>query len=167
MTMKVEIDVRGFKGFARNLRGADEVIQSNLNRMLRDIGSVFVPVLRALTPRKTGALANATRSQILGMAMDQRLEVRQGAKSKGGQFYGHFVRSGTRAHVIRPVKARALAFDVGGVTVFAMKVNHPGTTPNPYHKRALRQVQGAINDIVQQTGTRIVRRLASLGAGER
>lgn len=39
---------------------------------------------------------------------------------------------GSKAHTIVPVKANVLAFQVGGMTVYAMSVNHPGTPPNRY-----------------------------------
>lgn len=38
-----------------------------------------------------------------------------------------FLEYGTKPHVIRARKASALRFVVGGKTVFARKVNHPGT----------------------------------------
>ncbi len=44
----------------------------------------------------------------------------------------YYYHSGTRPHVIRPRNARALRFTVGGRTVFARSVNHPGTRPHPY-----------------------------------
>lgn len=40
--------------------------------------------------------------------------------------------NGTDPHVIVPKTAKVLAFKSGGVTVFARKVNHPGTRPNRY-----------------------------------
>lgn len=39
---------------------------------------------------------------------------------------------GTRPHVIRPRRRKALRFVVGGQTVFARKVNHPGNPPRPW-----------------------------------
>lgn len=39
---------------------------------------------------------------------------------------------GTRPHVILPSRRRALRFNVGGQTVFATRVRHPGTRPNQY-----------------------------------
>lgn len=50
--------------------------------------------------------------------------------------YARFVADGTRPHTIRPRTARALRFQVGGKTVFAMRVNHPGTQPNPWFRNA-------------------------------
>ncbi|WP_234467785.1 hypothetical protein [Streptomyces sp. MBT62] len=48
------------------------------------------------------------------------------------------VLDGTRPHIIRPRRARALRFEVGGEVVFAGKVRHPGTRPNDFLARALR-----------------------------
>ncbi|WP_326597126.1 hypothetical protein [Streptomyces sp. NBC_01803] len=49
-----------------------------------------------------------------------------------------YVLDGTRPHVIRPRRRQALRFEVGGRTVFAAYVRHPGTRPNPFLTRALR-----------------------------
>lgn len=48
----------------------------------------------------------------------------------------------TPAHVIRPKKAKALRFVIGGQVVYAKVVHHPGSTfkPNPFLDRALREV---------------------------
>ncbi|GHA94685.1 hypothetical protein [Streptomyces chryseus] len=50
-----------------------------------------------------------------------------------------FVLDGTRPHVIRPRRAKALRFDMGGRMVFATKVNHPGTRANNFLGEALRE----------------------------
>lgn len=49
-----------------------------------------------------------------------------------------FVLEGTRPHVIRPKRAKALRFEVGGEVVFAQRVRHPGTRANDFMGRALR-----------------------------
>lgn len=46
--------------------------------------------------------------------------------------YSVYVENPTRPHVIRPRRARALRFEVGGQVVFAGKVNHPGTRGYPF-----------------------------------
>lgn len=43
-----------------------------------------------------------------------------------------FQDKGTKAHVIMPKSARRLVFQVPGATVFARKVNHPGTKAKNY-----------------------------------
>lgn len=44
---------------------------------------------------------------------------------------------GTEPHTIRPRRRKALRFRVGGVVVFAARVDHPGTKANRYLQRAL------------------------------
>ena len=75
--------------------------------------------------RVTGALARS---------IDQRVE-EQGSAVKGFVFSSgdvkyagiHEFGGKTPPHVILPVKAKALAFMMGGKQVFAKRVNHPGS----------------------------------------
>ncbi len=55
-----------------------------------------------------------------------------GAEVFVGADYGPYVEYGTRAHIIRPKKRKALFFDMGGRGVFSKKVFHPGTKPLPF-----------------------------------
>lgn len=158
----MNVQFRGAKPFANNLRSSPALVQVNINRALREIGRVYVPVLKAETPQgKTKKLRNVTVFSV-GTPQEQRLEIRQSAKNAQGQFYGQFVRGGTRPHKIRAVRAKALRFEIGGMIVFAKEVNHPGTKPNPYHVRALRRVQGQIQAIVKRAGLNITARLADV-----
>jgi hypothetical protein len=50
-----------------------------------------------------------------------------------------YVIYGTRPHIIRPRRARALRFEVGGRVVYAAYVQHPGTRANDFLARALRE----------------------------
>lgn len=146
-------------GTVKRLSKAETIIAGAANRMLRDTGRVFSVALKSETPRVTGKLANSTRPQITGGNTSQTLEVRQGARTPGGDFYGGFVRGGTRPHEIRPVKAGALVFRIGDKLIFAKKVNHPGTKPNRYDKRALAKVSDQIDEISRQAGIRIAANL--------
>jgi hypothetical protein len=56
--------------------------------------------------------------------------------------YAAAVHNGTRPHVIVPRRGRYLRFQVGGRTVYARRVNHPGTPARPYLATALREVAG-------------------------
>jgi hypothetical protein len=51
-----------------------------------------------------------------------------------------FVLFGTRPHLIRPRRARALRFEVEGQQVFAQLVRHPGTRADNFMEQALRDV---------------------------
>jgi len=57
--------------------------------------------------------------------------------------YAPMVNDGTRPHIIRPRRAKALKFKVGGRTVYAKVVHHPGTRARPFLDRALADVARA------------------------
>lgn len=77
--------------------------------------------------RKTGVeIVSATKNRIVSAAV---IDVT----------YGEFVIEGTPPHVIRARRGRALRFNwpkAGGVVFFA-KVNHPGTTANPFFSQVI------------------------------
>jgi len=53
--------------------------------------------------------------------------------------YGEIVEFGSLPHVIRPKNKSSLKFNTPEGTVFAKKVNHPGTTPQPFIRRAMQR----------------------------
>lgn len=50
--------------------------------------------------------------------------------------YALYVHDGSQPHLIRPRKAQALRFQIGGRTVFAKLVRHPGTKARPFLRNA-------------------------------
>lgn len=94
-------------------------------------------------PRRTGNLGRTIR---LGRVTPSEAETMAGAS------YALFVHEGTRAHDIRPRKAKALRFPAdsgsatlsgrvrrGGKVRFAKRVRHPGTKANPFMLRGARK----------------------------
>ncbi|HEX9994494.1 MAG TPA: hypothetical protein VGB14_16310 [Acidimicrobiales bacterium] len=73
--------------------------------------------LRTAAPYDTGATQAATIVEVAGLTATARAATEQAG----------FTNDGTRPHRIVPRNAKVLAFDVGGVTVFARYVDHPGT----------------------------------------
>lgn len=53
--------------------------------------------------------------------------------------YAPYLEEGTRPHIIRPKRAKALRFKVGGRTVYAKIVHHPGTKAGHVLTDATRQ----------------------------
>lgn len=109
-------------------------------RLLRARGGVVERKLRARTER-VEAIAKADAPGRMGDFISSRVE--EGPKGLQGVVECthpavRYVLDGTRPHVIRPRRAKALRFDVGGRTVFAAVVHHPGTRPNNFLARALR-----------------------------
>ena len=60
--------------------------------------------------------------------------------------YAVFVERGTKPHIIRPVYARYLRFEVAGRIVFAREVHHPGTRPNPFVRRTAEIVRQKLRE---------------------
>jgi len=163
-----ETEFQGTDEFAKQAQGSDAQINTGINNALRDIGRTFVTTkgagpLAEATPVITGALAQSTIFQIMGGTKAQKLEIRQGSRTAGGSFYGHFVREGTKAHTIRPRNAKMLHFFVQGSEVFAYGVNHPGTKPNPYHRQVFSQHEASVDTIMARLGERINTYLSGTG----
>ena len=160
MTEQITFEAEGFQELSQKFAQAGTEGKITLNDGLIRIGKLFVPYkgtgpLAAETPKRTGKLRRSTVFEIVGGTRAQQLEIRQGARSPEGAFYGWFVREGTGPHEIRPRKKKALRFKIGGEIIFAMRVRHPGTKPNPYHKRVMARLQGEVQNIVNAMGERI------------
>lgn len=120
--------------------------RANLNRTFRAQGRregdaaarQVVNRARVLAPVRTGRLRASIRSERRGF-FGLRLRWTVGSDVE----YASMVNDGTRPHIIRPVRKQALKFRIGGRTVFATVVHHPGTRPRPFLDRALREVARA------------------------
>lgn len=64
--------------------------------------------------------------------------------------HARFVHWGTRPHVIRPKKRKALRWPVGGTFAFAKKVNHPGYEGDAYFVKAAAEAPRLFAKIVTQ-----------------
>ena len=105
---------------------------------LREASRQVVNRAKVLAPVRTGRLRSSIRAE------PPRIFSLRGSVTVGSDLeYAAMVNDGTRPHVIRPRAKQVLRFQVGGRTVFAKVVNHPGTKPNPFLDRALREVAAA------------------------
>ncbi|PWI15947.1 hypothetical protein DI272_18600 [Streptomyces sp. Act143] len=114
--------------------------QGRLSRFLRLRGGI---VERNLA-RRTSRVADIARGLAPG-SMPQYIDwhIEEGRDGLQGVITcDHpatlYVLEGTRPHLIRARRARALRFEVDGQIVFAKVVRHPGTRPNNFMGRALR-----------------------------
>jgi hypothetical protein len=114
--------------------------QGRLSRFLRLRGGI---VERNLA-RRTARVADIARGLAPG-SMPQYIDwhVEEGRDGLQGVITcDHpatlFVLEGTRPHIIRARRAKALRFEVDGQIVFAKYVRHPGTRPNNFLGQALR-----------------------------
>jgi hypothetical protein len=134
------------------------------NEGLRAIGRLFVPAkgtgpLADATPYRTGAGRRSTVFQVVGGPEDQRLEIRQGAKSPEGVFYLYIVREGRGP--IKAIRAKALHFWIGGQEFFRKSVGP--AAPNPYHLRVLTMLMPQVQEIVNAMGRNVVAYMSGQG----
>lgn len=154
--MNFHFDIEGADELARNTKQASRRVAPIMKRILRSIGRRGVQLLRNFAPHKTGKLARSIHYSITGP--NSRLRVNFFDRVP----YGGFVISGTRPHFIRARTAKALRFTVGGQTVFAKSVQHPGTRANPYPDRAARPFRRDAREMIN-TGMREIARIVTRG----
>lgn len=96
-------------------------------------------------------IANQARADVpvrtgnLGRTIGEGRIFRSGPRTIHGSVhakadYALYVHEGTRPHVIRPRRAQALRFQIGGRTVFAKLVRHPGTKARPFLRNAAQRI---------------------------
>ena len=122
MSVKVSVTSQGVEDLGIRL-------QNVTPRFVQMVADCCENKMKEFAPQgKTGGLKKSIRQRRLGPLS---FTVEAGAPC------AVFVERGTRPHEIRPVRARALRFEVGGGVVFARLVRHPGTKPQWFMRRAV------------------------------
>ncbi|MGW2951490.1 hypothetical protein [Streptomyces eurythermus] len=114
--------------------------QGRLARFLRLRGGIVERRLARRTSR-TADIARDLAPGRMGDFIDWHIE--QGPRGLEGVITcdhpaTRFVLDGTRPHIIRPRRAKALRFEVDGRVVYSAIVRHPGTRANNFMAEALR-----------------------------
>jgi len=179
--MDISIKVEGLAELDKKLREfAPKLQKKMLTKSLRAAAKVIQTEAKAEAPsdtgtlkrnivvrgaRKRGAAARVsigikTKTQTFADSAKNRRAGRAGKKYKvaGDAFYGRFVEFGTKAHAIvarRKVmnkgKRGALAFSVGGKSVFTKSVKHPGAPAKPFLKPSLERKATQALDAMRQS----------------
>lgn len=123
---------------------------TDMRQFLGQLGLLAVAYAKDTVPRKTGNLGRTIR---LGQVTDTDAQIIAGGQNGVG--YAQAVEFGSRPHVIVPRRKKALAW--GGnrrlsgslrsgsaATIFARKVNHPGTQAKPFLRPA---AEKAVQDV--------------------
>ena len=146
----LRVNVKGLPELEARLTRMDERLRYAPRNVIDQVGRAWLEAMKADAPRRSGRMADSLQF-VLG--------ARQATFSTGsfeGVDYTPFVIDGTRPHVILPRRARHLRFVIGGRVIFARRVRHPGTRPNPFPQRALERIFGRVEEILQRTGSFIV-----------
>lgn len=122
----VHIDEVAFRAF---IHDPDGPIRQELRRRARNVQRRA----RQLVGVDSGALRSSIHVADLETIGSPSVSIRSNLP------YALAHHQGTRPHVIRPNSERFLRFKVAGKIVYVRQVQHPGTRPNPYLARALRE----------------------------
>lgn len=108
-----------------------------------EMGPIVAAEIRAEAPVGTGTGSGRLRDSIT-------FRRASGFSSIAMEFgsnvpYAAYVEDGTAPHIIEPRNASRLRFTSrGGDLVFAARVNHPGTKPNPFARNAMERLSPLI-----------------------
>jgi len=125
------------------MAGADGHFELNEPELTRQVGEIAKRRMESLQRR----IANQARQDVPVKTGNLGRTIREGEVRFVGPAvvsgyveatapYAAAVHEGSRPHVIRPRTKQYLRFDVGGRTVFAKMVRHPGTKARPFLRNA-------------------------------
>lgn len=164
----VVVTVVGLDELQRAFRATEREMTKAVHDGLAAAGQTVRVEAQRRVPYKTGKLSRAIRpGPVTGSGTSQSIRVGiapGGGAPSGGpsgsrnpgmrntgdpRVYGPVVEYGSGPHTIIPIHRRALRFEVGGTTVFARRVEHPGTRPHPFLVPALMDNIDLVNHRVQ------------------
>ena len=119
------------------------------------LATYFQTVIKARTPKKTGKTAASWTIHYHKTTDSVTWEIRP----DGRESEVAFLEFGTKPHVIEP-HGKALKFGVGGDTIYATKVYHPGTKPLGF----VRITQDDLDKSAREIGERLLAHIQHLWA---
>jgi hypothetical protein len=113
-----------------------------------DANRFSTPVVRTVTRKVLNRSAILCPVNTGRLRASGKMKFREATKGPTGVViyavkYALPVHDGTGPYIIVPKKKKALKFKVGGKTVFAKKVRHPGVAGRPFLRRAAEEVATA------------------------
>lgn len=110
------------------------------NKLVKVSADKIVQYAKEEAPVRTGRMRDSITATVSG------LEARV---SPNVPYFG-FVEFGTQPHMIEPVYARVLRFEVMGQVVFSAYAWHTGTKANPFMERAKDRLKANIDEVFKE-----------------
>jgi hypothetical protein len=111
-----------------NISGVLKKVGDKVPDALELVGQFVKGEAKNLCPVVTSNLKNSIAHEVVGGTL-----VRIGTNVE----YAAAVELGSKPHTILPKNSKLLVFNIGGETIFATKVEHPGTEPHPFLRPAV------------------------------
>lgn len=135
---------------AQRLSNAGQNSGAALLATMMQAATYIAETMRTLCPVDTGNLRDSIGIRVVGGTVVIGPDM-------GKAPYAGFVEFGTAPHEIRPKNPNGvLRFQVGGQTVYARVVHHPGTRAAYYVARAFEQWLGSLGEMAATTGAQLI-----------
>jgi hypothetical protein len=128
-----------------------EQAQFEKERTMRAIVLLVEGEVKRVTPVRTGTLRRSITSRVEDGGNRGRIGTNLS--------YARAVHEGTKPHTIVPRNAAVLRFQIGGETIFARHVRHPGTRGQPFLVEGLRRARAGVDRLLEQAGERLLEEL--------
>ena len=107
----------------------------------QETANVICTDVKTLAPKKTGRYAESIKvseTEFDGKKINTMIYTDAKVISSQGKEYnlGYLLETGTSPHIIEPVFAKVLHFQINGEDIFTKRVHHPGTVAQPHFELA-------------------------------
>ena len=120
-----------------NIEMLGRIFDRVIERFIAELAERTEEIMREKAPERTGRLKQSIRK----IVKPSRAVIGPTVP------YAIYVEYGTRPHEILPVRAKALRFEVDGKVVFAARVHHPGTRPQPFIRETAEQIRDEVPEV--------------------
>jgi len=148
MVAPITIKIKGLKELKAAFKRSPGIVRTQITKAIALSVALVNRQAKQEAPVKTGRLRAGIRSKISPF---------QGMVESTVN-YGIFIHEGTSAHIIRPVKKKALYWK--GAAHPVKSVQHPGTKANPFMKRGAERSEGQVQVIFQRAINNVANRLS-------
>lgn len=134
--------MKNISKLTEKLSKIDSSIVNNLIQAQRETANIICEDVKTLAPNKTGQYRESIK---VGETIRDKNIIETPIytdavviSSKGNKYnLGYLLETGTSPHIIEPVFAKVLHFQINGEDIFARRVKHPGTISQPHFSLGL------------------------------
>lgn len=120
------------------LKQTEHRLLETLQQLLEEAALTVASEAKKTAPKRTGFLAASIGYRVL----------RGSAEVAATAPYASYVEYGTKPHMIYPKRVKVLIFRVGGKTIFSKRVQHPGSSPQPFMRRAVESFEPNLRGVL-------------------
>lgn len=144
----INIKIKGLTELRAAFKRSPMIVREQIQKAISLSVMLVNRNAKLAAPVKTGTLRRGIKSKITPFS----------GKVESTIGYGIFVHEGTSAHIIRPVKKKALYWK--GAAHPVKSVRHPGTKANPFMKKGAEKSEGQVQAIFQKAINNVTKKLA-------